>query len=70
MVPRKPDAAKSPAKAVTIHLRVEPLLLDALDRFIAGSGPQLTRPEAVLDLLTDELVRLRILQPTKEMTEH
>lgn len=66
---KKPDAAKPQAKAVSIHLRVEPLLLDALDKFIADNGP-LTRPEAVRDLLADELVRLGILRPTKEMTEH
>ena len=70
MVNKKPDALERRGKpSVSIRLRVEPSVLDALDKFIALNGP-LTRSAAALDLLTDELVRLGILRPTKEMTEH
>jgi hypothetical protein len=47
-------------------VRLLPPLLAALDKFIKDEKRDLTRPEAIRELLADNLVKLGVMKPSKE----
>jgi hypothetical protein len=49
----------------SIHLTVNPDLLTALDKFIKDEKRDLSRPEAIRELLAATLVKLDALKPPK-----
>jgi hypothetical protein len=52
---RKKPGPPATGKGTLIGVRLQPLLLAALDRHIAESGDQLTRPEAIRAILEKAL---------------
>ena len=56
---RKRGRGRPPTGAQSIHLRVEPPLLAAIDKFIADDGWTLSRPEAIRRLVEKALARKR-----------
>jgi len=55
---RKRGRGRPPTGAKSIHLRVEPPLLAALDKFIADNHRDISRPTAIRELLEYKLVGL------------
>lgn len=52
--------------ATQLAVRVPPTLLDALDRFIAEERPNISRPEALRLLASEQLMTLGILPITSD----
>jgi hypothetical protein len=63
---RKRGRGRPSTGAISIHLRAEPPLVAALDKFIKEEKRDLTRPEAIRELLADNLVKRGIMKPPKE----
>jgi hypothetical protein len=49
----------------SIHLTVNPDLLSALDKFIKDEKRDLSRPEAIRELLAEDLLRRGVMKPPK-----
>lgn len=52
-------------KGTPVQVRLQPDLLGALDKFIREEKRDLSRPEAIRELLADNLVRLGAMKPSK-----
>jgi hypothetical protein len=50
----------------SIHLTVNPEVLAALEQFIKNEKRDLSRPEAIRELLADNLVKLGVMKPPRE----
>jgi metal-responsive CopG/Arc/MetJ family transcriptional regulator len=53
--PRKKSRGRPRVDSEQVNLRIQRPLLSALDRFIAENGGQLSRPEAVRQILAERL---------------
>jgi hypothetical protein len=51
---------------VPVNVRIEPVLLSALDRYIKSERRPLSRPEAIRELLADSLIGLGLLKSETE----
>lgn len=65
VVPKKKRGPSPTGKGTQVQVRLQPDLLTALDKFIRDEKRDLTRPEAIRELLAEDLLRRGVMNPPK-----